>query len=61
VYIKNGLGLPAHNARRDAAGLLDVVRSALAHWVRSQESGVRADTDLPYHAPDFRLQTLDSK
>ena len=26
VYIQTGLGLPAHNARRDAAGLLEVVR-----------------------------------
>ncbi len=29
VYIKTGLGLPAHNARRDADGLLGVVRQAL--------------------------------
>ncbi len=26
VYIRTGLGLPAHNARRDAEGLLEVVR-----------------------------------
>jgi len=32
VYITGGLGLPAHNARRDAAGLLGAVRSALAEW-----------------------------
>src|SRR5919109_5521560 len=30
VYIATGLGLPAHNARRDAAGLVGVVRKALA-------------------------------
>ncbi len=29
VYIQTGLGLPAHNARRDAEGLLGVVRQAL--------------------------------
>ena len=32
VYISGGLGLPAHNARRDAAGLLGAVRSAMAEW-----------------------------
>jgi hypothetical protein len=32
VYITAELGLPAHNARRDAAGLLAVVRQALGEW-----------------------------
>ena len=32
VYITTGLGLPAHNARRDAAGLLGVVVAALDEW-----------------------------
>lgn len=32
VYITTGLGLPAHNARRDAAGLLEVVRASLGEW-----------------------------
>jgi hypothetical protein len=32
VYITGALGLPAHNARRDAAGLLGAVRSALTAW-----------------------------
>src|SRR3954470_11210470 len=40
VYIQTGLGLPAHNARRDAAGLVDVVRTALSQWVESHESRV---------------------
>ncbi len=31
-YITTGLQLPAHNARRDAAGLLGVVRGALEEW-----------------------------
>ena len=31
-YIQSELGLPAHNARRDAAGLVGVVRKALAAW-----------------------------
>jgi hypothetical protein len=39
-YIQSGLGLPAHNARRDAPGLLKVVRKAIAEWVESQESRV---------------------
>jgi hypothetical protein len=42
VYIQSGLGLPAHNARRDASGLLKVVREALDRWAESQESGVRS-------------------
>ncbi len=32
VYITAVLGLPAHNARRDARGLVDAVRQALAQW-----------------------------
>ncbi|MEO7138036.1 MAG: hypothetical protein ABI037_09995, partial [Gemmatimonadales bacterium] len=44
VYIQTALGLPAHNARRDAAGLLAVVRSAIDVW--SRDSG-RADHGPP--------------
>jgi hypothetical protein len=33
-YIRAELGLPAHNARRDAAGLVAVVRDAVAAWRR---------------------------
>ena len=32
LYIRTGLGLPAHNARRDAEGLLEVVRRSLDEW-----------------------------
>ena len=32
IYITGGLGLPAHNARRDAAGLLAVVRKSIEEW-----------------------------
>jgi hypothetical protein len=32
VYITGSLGLPAHNALRDAAGLVDAVRRSLEHW-----------------------------
>jgi hypothetical protein len=42
VYITGGLGLPAHNARRDAAGLLAVVRQAIAEWAERAEPAVRA-------------------
>jgi hypothetical protein len=38
VYITGALGLPAHNARRDAVGLLGAVRSALAEW-RDRSAG----------------------
>jgi hypothetical protein len=38
VYITGGLGLPAHNARRDPAGLVAVVRAAMAEWAEKSES-----------------------
>ena len=38
VYITGGLGLPAHNARRDAAGLVTTVRAAMADWAEKAES-----------------------
>jgi hypothetical protein len=37
VYITAGLGLPAHNARRDAAGLLAVVKRAMGKWADKTE------------------------
>jgi len=40
VYIQTGLSLPAHNARRDAARLLAVVRTALDKWHDGRESGL---------------------
>jgi hypothetical protein len=64
VYIQTGLGLPAHNARRDAGGLVEVVRGALSKWVGSQESGVRTQSDPEFATsptPDSRLQTLDTR
>jgi hypothetical protein len=42
VYITGGLGLPAHNARRDAAGLVATVRAALADWAEKSETLVAA-------------------
>ncbi len=44
VYIGTGLGLPAHNARRDAAGLVATVRDSLAAWSRRQ--GLAATTEF---------------
>jgi hypothetical protein len=38
VYITGGLGLRAHNARRDAAGLVATVRVAMADWVEKSET-----------------------
>jgi hypothetical protein len=46
VYITAGLGLPAHNARRDAAGLLAVVRQAIAEWTAGTEAGFGAGADM---------------
>ena len=38
VYITGALGLPAHNARRDAVGLVTRVRTAMAAWAEKSES-----------------------
>ena len=38
VYITGALGLPAHNARRDAAGLVATVRAAMADWAEKSDS-----------------------
>ena len=57
VYVQTGLGLPAHNARRDAPGLLAVVRDALDKWAEGRaaaavdlgsavETGARVDPGL---------------
>jgi hypothetical protein len=36
-YIRASLGVPAHNARRDAEGLLESVRASLAAWPGASE------------------------
>lgn len=57
VYVQTALGLPAHNARRDAPGLLAVVRESLDKWAESRadaavdlgsavETGARVDPGL---------------
>ena len=43
IYIQSALGLPAHNARRDAVGLLAVVRNSLANWAERTESTEKTD------------------
>ena len=43
VYINTGLGLPAHNAMRDATGLLQVVRKAVAEWAERTERVAAAE------------------
>jgi hypothetical protein len=63
LYIQSGLGLPAHNARRDAVGLLAVVRASLDRWV--QGLGSRVEGSFPAvelgERLDPRLLTLDAK
>ncbi len=49
-YIRAELGLPAHNALRDAAGLVAVVRSALDDWGRHPAPGIG------HRAPGLRHQ-----
>jgi hypothetical protein len=64
VYVQTALGLPAHNARRDAAGLLGVVRQALDAWQKSRRSPVtsRDSTEIDSAvAGDSRLLTVDSE
>jgi hypothetical protein len=63
AYIQTGLGLPAHNARRDAAGLLSAVRKSVEAWVAGRESqAVILDPSQNSGAKhDSRLATLDSR
>jgi hypothetical protein len=71
LYIQSRLGLPACNARRDAAGLLSVVRESLQQWSNGHASGIRAaviptreyavhDSSLS-PAPDSGRLTRDSQ
>jgi hypothetical protein len=46
VYITTDLGLPAHNARRDAAGLVRVVRKTLEDWNAGRPVGAHRDGSL---------------
>jgi hypothetical protein len=64
VYIQTGLGLPAHNARRDANGLLSVVRKAVESWATSHESRVTShdlSSNVSAATRDSRLATLESR
>jgi len=63
VYVQTGLGLPAHNARRDAAGLLSVVRASLDAWVEGRGSRVEGPGSRAASREDVdpRLLTLDVK
>jgi hypothetical protein len=54
-YIQSSLGLPAHNARRDAAGLLEVVRRAVSEWSRGH-----AANDSRLATRGSLLTTVDS-
>jgi hypothetical protein len=44
LYVKAQLGLPAHNARRDAAGLLAVVKLELDRWARKADRADASDS-----------------
>ena len=41
-YVLKVLGLPAHNALRDSAGLVEVVRAALGKWTDGHSSGMQS-------------------
>jgi hypothetical protein len=62
-YIQSSLGLPAHNARRDAAGLLGVVVTGLEDWSKGHESRVTSHDSSGSRSVatrDSRLATLHS-
>jgi hypothetical protein len=61
TYIQSRLGLPAHNARRDAAGLVEVVRRSLDGWVKGQGSRVKTEQMTATDFQDSRPSTLDSR
>lgn len=60
VYIQSNLGLAAHNARRDASGLVAVVRQSLDRWVEGQGSRVKTGQASSADFQDSRPSTLDS-
>jgi hypothetical protein len=62
TYIQSALELAAHNARRDAAGLVAVVRMALGRWLDSHESPVtnhESSGGANLATRDSRLLTVD--
>ena len=66
MYIQSSLGLPAHNARRDADGLLNVVRGSLKRYshpsrVDSGDSAATPIRDSRLPASSSRLATLHSQ
>jgi hypothetical protein len=64
VYIQGALGLPAHNAMRDASGLLLVVRTSLEEWTMRQEARItnRDSSDtVSALTRDSRLTTIDAQ
>ncbi len=54
VYITGSLGLPAHNALRDAAGLLGAVRHSLDRWTWEVPVPSLADTAFHPQVPAVR-------
>jgi hypothetical protein len=53
TYVQAELGLAAHNARRDADGLVGAVRNALDEWARRGENGRERATAVLAHARPF--------
>ena len=53
TYVQAELGLAAHNARRDADGLVGAVRNALDEWARTGENGRERATAVPAHSRPF--------
>jgi hypothetical protein len=53
TYVHAELGLAAHNARRDADGLVGVVRNALDEWARTGENRRERATAVLAHSRPF--------
>ena len=53
TYVHAELGLAAHNARRDADGLVGAVRNALAEWARTGENRRERPTAVPAPSRPF--------
>ena len=54
-YIKSALGLPAHNARRDAKGLLSVVLRALKNRLPAQSTNAITSATADFDHPSLEL------
>jgi hypothetical protein len=58
VYIQSSLRLAAHNARRDAGGLVEVVRKAVGKWTEKSEMREKSEASASPHISDLSVVSV---